>query len=81
MEKASTAYEEARMITDLEILKRTRVIGMTTSAAARMRKLLQALAPPIGKHLSNSYGPDSTLLRVGLLNFVSLESIYLLSYT
>lgn len=51
VEKASTAYEEARMITDLEILKRTRVIGMTTSAAARMRKLLQALAPPIGKHL------------------------------
>ncbi|CAH0398415.1 unnamed protein product [Chilo suppressalis] len=42
-----TAYEEARMNLDLNLIKGTKVIGMTTSGAARLRKLLQTLAPPI----------------------------------
>ncbi|KAJ2949110.1 hypothetical protein O0L34_g6049 [Tuta absoluta] len=44
---AYDAYEESRMIVDLELLKNMRVVGMTTSGAARLRKLLQALGPPI----------------------------------
>ncbi|XP_013143932.1 PREDICTED: NFX1-type zinc finger-containing protein 1-like [Papilio polytes] len=45
--RASEIYEETRMAIDLEILKNTTVIGMTTTGAARLRKLLQALAHPI----------------------------------
>ncbi|XP_014358196.2 NFX1-type zinc finger-containing protein 1 [Papilio machaon] len=45
--EASKIYEESRMAIDLEILKNTKVIGMTTTGAARLRKLLQALAHPI----------------------------------
>ncbi|KAJ8721998.1 hypothetical protein PYW08_004400 [Mythimna loreyi] len=43
------AYDEARMMMDLQLLKnqRVKVVGMTTSGAARMRKLLQAIAPKI----------------------------------
>ncbi|KAJ8731482.1 hypothetical protein PYW07_004646 [Mythimna separata] len=43
------AYDEARMMMDLQLLKhqRIKVVGMTTSGAARMRKLLQAIAPKI----------------------------------
>ena len=39
------------MMMDLQLLKqrRVKVVGMTTSGAARMRKLLQAIAPKIGK--------------------------------
>ncbi|XP_069359382.1 NFX1-type zinc finger-containing protein 1-like [Maniola hyperantus] len=44
---ASAEYEESRMIVDYELLKNYKVIGMTTSGAARLRKLIQALAPPI----------------------------------
>ncbi|KAI5644350.1 AAA domain-containing protein [Phthorimaea operculella] len=47
LDTANTAYEEARMMIDLKILKGIKVVGMTTSGAARLRKLLQALAPPI----------------------------------
>ncbi|XP_049873324.1 NFX1-type zinc finger-containing protein 1-like isoform X3 [Pectinophora gossypiella] len=47
IESANKAYEEARMILDLKMLKNVKVIGMTTSGAARLRKLLQALTPPI----------------------------------
>nr|XP_021188213.2 NFX1-type zinc finger-containing protein 1 isoform X1 [Helicoverpa armigera] len=44
-----TAYDEARMMMDVQLLKnkRVKVLGMTTSGAARMRKLLQAIAPKI----------------------------------
>lgn len=49
MSAASTAYEEARMLLDMQVLKDRKIIGMTTSGAARMRKMLQTLAPPIGK--------------------------------
>ncbi|XP_013164299.1 PREDICTED: NFX1-type zinc finger-containing protein 1-like [Papilio xuthus] len=45
--EASKVYEETRMAIDLEILKNKKVIGMTTTGAARLRKLLQALAHPI----------------------------------
>ncbi|CAH2234537.1 jg1677 [Pararge aegeria aegeria] len=44
---ASAEYEESRMIVDYELLKNHKVIGMTTSGAARLRKLIKALAPPI----------------------------------
>lgn len=53
---ASKVYEESRMAIDLEILKDTAVIGMTTTGAARLRKLLQSLAHPIG-----NYNNDITL--------------------
>ncbi|KAJ0176718.1 hypothetical protein K1T71_007897 [Dendrolimus kikuchii] len=42
-----TAFEESRMVLDLQVLRNRKVVGMTTSGAARMRKLLQAIAPPI----------------------------------
>ncbi|CAH2096329.1 unnamed protein product [Euphydryas editha] len=45
--KGNTAYEETRMLLDRNLLKNVRVVGMTTSGAARLRKLLQSLAPPI----------------------------------
>ncbi|CAG4965233.1 unnamed protein product [Parnassius apollo] len=45
--EASAAYEEARMVLDQELLKGVNVIGMTTSGAARLRKLLKSIAPPI----------------------------------
>ncbi|CAH2096340.1 unnamed protein product [Euphydryas editha] len=45
--KSNTAYEETRMLLDQSLLKDVRVVGMTTSGAARLRKLLQSLAPPI----------------------------------
>ncbi|XP_063624755.1 NFX1-type zinc finger-containing protein 1-like [Cydia splendana] len=47
LRSAAVAYEEARMMVDLSVLKRTRVVGMTTSGAARLRKLLAEIAPPI----------------------------------
>lgn len=36
------------MIVDLAVLKGTRVIGMTTSGAARLRKMLAEIETPIG---------------------------------
>ncbi|KAG6452108.1 NFX1-type zinc finger-containing protein 1 [Manduca sexta] len=42
-----TTLEESRMLTDLEVLKNRRVVAMTTSGAARLRKLIKALDPPI----------------------------------
>ncbi|XP_061715965.1 NFX1-type zinc finger-containing protein 1-like isoform X2 [Cydia pomonella] len=47
VQSAAQAYEEARMIADRSLLRGTRVIGMTTSAAARLRKLLVEVSPPI----------------------------------
>ncbi|XP_022837763.1 NFX1-type zinc finger-containing protein 1-like [Spodoptera litura] len=46
---ALTAYDEARMMVDVQLIKNkgTKVVGMTTSGAARMRKLLQTIAPKI----------------------------------
>ncbi|GBP30884.1 NFX1-type zinc finger-containing protein 1 [Eumeta japonica] len=46
-EKQFVAYEEARMMMDLEIVRKARVVGVTTTSAARIRKLLQALEAPI----------------------------------
>lgn len=36
------------MLIDLNILRSVEVVGMTTSGAARLSKLMQALGPPIG---------------------------------
>ncbi|XP_047991691.1 NFX1-type zinc finger-containing protein 1-like isoform X2 [Leguminivora glycinivorella] len=47
LRSVAVAYEEAKMMVDLSVLKRTRVIGMTTSGAARLRKLLAEIAPRI----------------------------------
>ncbi|KAH9628815.1 hypothetical protein HF086_004975 [Spodoptera exigua] len=46
---ALAAYEEARMMMDVQLLKtrRIKVVGMTTSGGARMRKLLKTIAPKI----------------------------------
>nr|CAD7200153.1 unnamed protein product [Timema douglasi] len=43
-------YEEARNMSDLRILREHHVVGMTTTGAARLQPLLQALRPTIGDH-------------------------------
>ncbi|XP_069362838.1 NFX1-type zinc finger-containing protein 1-like [Maniola hyperantus] len=47
IKRASAMYEESRMGLDYELLKNVKVIGMTTSGAARMRHLIEKLAPTI----------------------------------
>ncbi|XP_047991491.1 NFX1-type zinc finger-containing protein 1-like [Leguminivora glycinivorella] len=47
VKSAAEAYEEARMIADRSFLRGVDVIGMTTTAAARLRKLLVEVSPPI----------------------------------
>ncbi|XP_072949114.1 uncharacterized protein [Epargyreus clarus] len=47
LQVANEEYEEVRMMMDLAILRNVKVVGMTTTGAARLRKVLQALAPPI----------------------------------
>lgn len=42
-------YDEVKNTEDLEIMKNVLVVGMTTTGAARLQPLLQALKPPIGK--------------------------------
>jgi hypothetical protein len=42
-------YDEVKNTEDLEIMKEALVVGMTTTGAARLQPLLQALRPPIGK--------------------------------
>nr|CAD7431769.1 unnamed protein product [Timema monikensis] len=44
----SSFYEEARNMGDLRILREHHVVGMTTTGAARLQPLLQALRPTIG---------------------------------
>ncbi|GBP30880.1 NFX1-type zinc finger-containing protein 1 [Eumeta japonica] len=46
-ERKFLTYQEARMMMDLRILRRAEVVGVTTTGAARIRKLLQALGSPI----------------------------------
>jgi hypothetical protein len=43
-------YDEARNMVDLEIMKESYVVGMTTTCAARLQTSLQALKPRIGGH-------------------------------
>ncbi|XP_069679798.1 NFX1-type zinc finger-containing protein 1-like isoform X2 [Periplaneta americana] len=45
--KEAKRYEEVKHKEDLVILKKALVVGMTTSGAARLQPLLQALRPPI----------------------------------
>ncbi|KAJ8878733.1 hypothetical protein PR048_019319 [Dryococelus australis] len=40
---------EIRMMDDLEVMRRAHVVGMTTTGAARLQPLLQALRPKIGE--------------------------------
>ncbi|XP_045780297.1 NFX1-type zinc finger-containing protein 1-like isoform X2 [Maniola jurtina] len=47
VKRASASYEESRMRVDYDLLKNVTVIGMTTSGAARMRQLIEKLAPRI----------------------------------
>jgi hypothetical protein len=44
-------YEEANHMLDLEVMKESHVVGMTTTGAARLHTLLQALKPRIGGQL------------------------------
>jgi hypothetical protein len=44
-------YEEVRHMIDLEVMRDSFVVGMTTTGAARLRTLLQALKPRIGGQL------------------------------
>jgi hypothetical protein len=46
-------YEEVQQINDLEILRSSQVVGITTTGAARLQSLMQALKAKIGKK-SNS---------------------------
>ncbi|XP_050665918.1 NFX1-type zinc finger-containing protein 1-like [Leptidea sinapis] len=47
MDRSKQAYEEAKLLVDLDLIKHYEVIGMTTTAAARVQKLLDELKPPI----------------------------------
>ncbi|XP_041979115.1 NFX1-type zinc finger-containing protein 1-like [Aricia agestis] len=40
-------YEEAKLVIDCEVLREVDVIGMTTTGAARLRKMIQDIGPPI----------------------------------
>lgn len=42
-------YEEIKLIDDIRIMKTMKVIGMTTTGAARYQTTLQAIKSPIGK--------------------------------
>ena len=42
-------YEEAQLMNDLDILRESLIVGMTTTGAARFQSLLQALRAKIGK--------------------------------
>jgi hypothetical protein len=42
-------YEEAQLMIDLDILRDSLIVGMTTTGAAKFRSLLQALKAKIGK--------------------------------
>jgi hypothetical protein len=42
-------YEEVQQMNDLDILRESRIVGMTTTGAARCQSLLQALKAKIGK--------------------------------
>jgi hypothetical protein len=44
-------YEEVRQMIDLEVMRDSHVVGMTTTGAARLHTLLQALKPRIGGQL------------------------------
>ncbi|KAJ7338266.1 hypothetical protein JRQ81_011010 [Phrynocephalus forsythii] len=46
-EKEAAQLEELSFQEDLRILRQSRVIGMTTTGAAKYRKLLQSVGPPI----------------------------------
>jgi hypothetical protein len=46
-------YEEVQQINDLEILKDSLVVGITTTGAARLQSLMQALKAKIGKRSLN----------------------------
>lgn len=64
LEQANTAFEEARLITDFQVLKGVKVVGMTTSGAARLRKLLQMLAPSIGNFIYiGNFNTNITLIQ------------------
>jgi hypothetical protein len=42
-------YEEVQQMNDLDILRESLIVGMTTTGAAKFQSLLQALKPRIGK--------------------------------
>ncbi|XP_045518315.1 NFX1-type zinc finger-containing protein 1-like [Pieris brassicae] len=44
---AKEEYDEARMILDIDTIKEKKVVGMTTTGAARLQKMIKELAPPI----------------------------------
>ncbi|XP_022127667.2 NFX1-type zinc finger-containing protein 1 [Pieris rapae] len=44
---AKEEYDEARMILDIDTIKDKKVVGMTTTGAARLQKMIKELAPPI----------------------------------
>nr|CAD7432792.1 unnamed protein product [Timema monikensis] len=53
MRHLSKRYEEVRQMGDLEVMKDSLVVGMTTTGAARLQPLLQALKPKIGESKSS----------------------------
>ncbi|CAF4881675.1 unnamed protein product [Pieris macdunnoughi] len=44
---AKVEYDEARMILDIDSITEKKVVGMTTTGAARLQKMIKELAPPI----------------------------------
>lgn len=48
----SRELNEAKQILDLDILKRRNIVGLTTTAAARLHVTLRGLHAPIGKNFT-----------------------------
>jgi hypothetical protein len=56
-------YEEVRHMIDLEVMRDSYVVGMTTTGAARLRTLLQALKPRIGGQLHQHHIIDMSYIE------------------
>lgn len=52
---SSSAYADLKQFEKLEVMRRAEIVGMTTSAAARLYPVLRELHCPIGKILQPSF--------------------------
>lgn len=64
-------YEEVQQMNDLEILRDSLVVGMTTTGAAKLQPLLQALKPRIGKKMSVLIVIKTVVVKAA--NFMTLQ--------
>lgn len=73
LQSISRMQEEIRQISEYQTIRSKRIIGMTSTGAARCNVLLQLLQTPIGKNYSNSKKVISLLPSVTNSNLVELE--------